>query len=106
VSELSIRLSSNLRWTTRACALKDKAIDIQHVKEGQDFTAFVIPLCKAMEACKVESNVPSNGVHVDDKSKGFQEDLCHKHAFITNCFVSLKEEIGSHKWLSFQEVIA
>lgn len=99
VSELSIRLSSNLRWTTRACALKDKAVDIQHVKEGQDFTAFVIPLCKAMEACKVESNVPSNGVHVEDKSKGFQEDLCQKQALITNCSVSLKEEIGSHKWL-------
>jgi E3 ubiquitin-protein ligase NEDD4 len=52
-----------------------------------------------MEACKVESNVPLNGVHVDDKSKGFQEDLCHKHAFITKYFVSLKEDIGSDKWL-------
>lgn len=99
VSELSIRLSSNLRWTTGACALKDKAVDIQHVKEGQDFTAFVIPLCKAMEACKVESNVPTNGVHVEDKSKGFQEDLCEKQALMTSCSVSLKEEIGSHKWL-------
>lgn len=99
VSELSIRLSSNLRWTTRACALKDRAVDIQHVKEGQDFTAFVIPLCKAMEACKVESNVQINGVHVEDKSKGFQEDLCEKQTLITNCSVSLKEEIGSHKWL-------
>jgi len=97
VSELSIRLTSNLRWTTRACALKDKSVDIQHVKEGHDFTAFVIPLCKSMEVLKVESNVPSNGVHVEDKSKGFQKYLCLKHEFITNCFVSLNEESGSHK---------
>lgn len=103
VNELSNRLSSSLtlRWTKKACSLKDIAVNnLIPLKEGQDFTAFVIPLCKAMESLKgSECHMPSYGFHMREKKKGLRKDLSQKLVITASCSVNLKEEIGSHKWL-------
>lgn len=53
VTELSLRLTANLRRTASEYAATDAPINFSsYVKEAKDFTAFVIPLCKAMEVCK------------------------------------------------------
>eukprot|EP01018_Ginkgo_biloba_P006327 Gb_17176 [translate_table: standard] len=95
INELSISLLSNLR----ACALKDTAVNIlqQYVKEGHDFTAFVVPLCKAMEVCKgIEAHAL---VDMEKRGMGAPQELCQSQLMTGNCFVSSNEEIGSHKWL-------
>lgn len=53
VNELSARLTQNLRCTAKAYASKESPVSFSsYVKEAKDFTAFVIPLCKAIEVCK------------------------------------------------------
>lgn len=53
VNELSSRLTQNLRSTAKAYSSKETPVSFSsYVKEAKDFTAFVIPLCKAMEVCK------------------------------------------------------
>lgn len=53
VNELSSRLTQNLRYTAKAYLNKESPVSFSsYVKEAKDFTAFVIPLCKAMEVCK------------------------------------------------------
>ncbi|XP_057816029.2 E3 ubiquitin-protein ligase UPL5 [Cryptomeria japonica] len=101
VNELSNRLSSSLRWTKNAFALQDIAVNnLVPLKEGQDFTAFVIPLCKAMESCKgSEGHMPSYGFHMREKKKGIRKDLSQKLVITASYSVNLKEEIGSHRWL-------
>lgn len=63
VNELSSRLTGNLRWTARAYGNKDSTMNFStYVKEAKDFTAFVIPLCKAMEVCKgIEASGSASG---------------------------------------------
>lgn len=54
VNELSVWLTQNLRCTAKAYAGKESSACFSaYVKEAKDFTAFVIPLCKAIEVCKV-----------------------------------------------------
>ncbi|MCO5556359.1 hypothetical protein L7F22_009907 [Adiantum nelumboides] len=53
VNELSVSLCSNLRLTAMQYTSKGRSSHMStYVKDGQDFTAFVILLCKAFEALK------------------------------------------------------
>lgn len=101
VRELAVKLSSNLCCAARPSLAKDKPIlTVQHDKcvhdrEAQDFTAFVIPLCKAMEA--IDSPVAS---HVNVR----------KVAHMASCSRAdplMAVDIGSHKWLCavFRELL-
>lgn len=51
VAELASKLSSSLCFTARVYAANESSLHLD-AKEGHDFTAFVTPLCKAMEACR------------------------------------------------------
>jgi hypothetical protein len=69
VNELSSRLITNLRLTARAYQNKEMTISFStYVKEAKDFTAFVIPLCKAMEVCK--------GIEASSSSSNKKESTC------------------------------
>lgn len=101
VLELAIKLSSYLCCVTRPSLSKDKPVHmLQHVKEvhdkeAQDFTAFVIPLCKAMEA--IDRPVTSHVI----VSKGPHMENCSRTDSL------MVADIGSHKWLCtvFRELL-
>eukprot|EP00252_Welwitschia_mirabilis_P004840 TRINITY_DN1516_c0_g2_i1.p1 TRINITY_DN1516_c0_g2~~TRINITY_DN1516_c0_g2_i1.p1 ORF type:complete len:1132 (+),score=250.60 TRINITY_DN1516_c0_g2_i1:168-3563(+) len=102
VDELSVKLASNLRGAMKACALKDKTCTVlQQVKEGQDFTAFVIPLCKAMEECEngEDDELSSDFIDLDVDEVRPEAKYLRKDKRQAPTFNALKEEIGSQRWL-------
>jgi hypothetical protein len=122
VTELSLRLTANLRRTASEYAATDAPINFSsYVKEAKDFTAFVIPLCKAMEVCKgIEGSglacstgwvaapkLPPMCRHDFDVLGDSEEPLsgevsCKLQSesnIIGNIAAAVGAEIGSHGWL-------
>lgn len=66
VAELAAKLSLSLCFTARAygASATNELPSILHLdaKEGHDFTAFVTPLCKAMEVCRGVESSSLNGL--------------------------------------------
>lgn len=121
VDELSVSLCSNLRWTAMHTNKVVKPVNMStYVKDGQDFTAFVTLLCKALEASKdpgascsssgeneISSSSLTNGKLVCMSSRA------HLSMSSLNSVVEDKAKdsagflIGSHQWLQrlFHELL-
>ncbi|KAG0602413.1 hypothetical protein M758_10G012700 [Ceratodon purpureus] len=111
VNELSSRLTQNLRFTAKAYSSKETPVSFSsYVKEAKDFTAFVIPLCKAMEVCKgvdasgSGSNAKGTTVvltECPDSADGVTEPegQLSEYDFTRNVAAGVGAEIGSHGWL-------
>ncbi|XP_073393758.1 E3 ubiquitin-protein ligase UPL5 isoform X2 [Physcomitrium patens] len=109
VNELSVWLTQNLRCTAKAYAGKESSACFSaYVKEAKDFTAFVIPLCKAIEVCKVvvtsgsENNTKESTVVLTECPHGGATDpegLLTEYDFARNRAPGVGAEIGSHGWL-------
>ncbi|KAL3701022.1 hypothetical protein R1sor_019044 [Riccia sorocarpa] len=94
VQELSSRISSRLRSIFGSYT--DEMVSVQYqnyTKEAKDFTAFVIPLCKAMEVCKGIDSSGKSGKR-QYETKGIKE--ADSSASLA-CEAGV--EIGSHGWL-------
>ncbi|XP_024400554.1 E3 ubiquitin-protein ligase UPL5 isoform X2 [Physcomitrium patens] len=111
VNELSARLTQNLRCTAKAYASKESPVSFSsYVKEAKDFTAFVIPLCKAIEVCKgidtsgsgsiaKESAVVLAECPCNTDNAVVSEGLLSAYDFTRNIAAEVGAEIGSHGWL-------
>ncbi|BBM97696.1 hypothetical protein MPTK1_1g07640 [Marchantia polymorpha subsp. ruderalis] len=117
VNELSVRISQSLRFIAKSYAGKEAVINYQsYGKEAKDFTAFVIPLCKAMEVCKgIDASGSKNCLrHVEiarvrrpslfssDTSSNPDASASEERTVVnTNLSLSVGVgmEIGSHGWL-------
>jgi E3 ubiquitin-protein ligase NEDD4 len=113
VNELSSRLTQNLRFTAKAYSSKEPVSFSSYAKEAKDFTAFVIPLCKAMEVCKgvdasgssgssalvptvVPSEPPKDNARLTDD---LQPVYMPEYDYTRNVAAGVGAEIGSHGWL-------
>ncbi|CAM6092872.1 unnamed protein product [Calypogeia fissa] len=120
VNELSVRLSVDLQWIAKAYTTKDVTLNFaSYMKEAKDFTAFVIPLCKAMEVCKgidLSGSSPNCGRRNDGPSLRFSKndgmmlslgfvDVFDGHSAgiqvesTASATRSTGAEIGTHTWL-------
>eukprot|EP00250_Pteridium_aquilinum_P013534 c21399_g1_i1 orf=449-3895(+) len=121
VNELSITLCSNLQSTADQYYNKGGLAQMaSYVKDGQDFTAFVTLLCKALEACKDSaascSSSIENEISLSSSMRGRLAGVLNNTHLCMNSLDTAEEDkakdsagfiIGSQKWLQrlFHELL-
>lgn len=120
VDELSVSLCSNLRWTAMQTN-KGKPVNMStFVKDGQDFTAFVSLLCKAMDTskdadsfCTLFSESDISSINLTNGKLACMSSRARLSMSSLNSAVEDKAKdsagflIGSHQWLQrlFHELL-